>query len=42
MVLGDNDRDEGGLDSLMPTAALEFEQPSLAELPMKALCAIPG
>ena len=34
--------DEGGLDSLMPTAALEFEQPSLAELPTKALCAIPG
>ena len=26
----------------MPTAALEFEQPSLAELPTKALCAILG
>ena len=42
VVLGDNEGDEGGLDSLMPTAALEFEQPSLAELPTKALCAIPG
>ena len=42
MVLGDNDGDEGGLDSLMPIAAFEFEQPSLAELPTKALCAVPG
>ena len=38
VVLGDNEGDEGGLDSFMPTAALEFEQPSLAELPTKALC----
>ena len=42
VVLGDNEGDEGGLDSLMPTDALEFEQPSLAELPTKALCAVPG
>ena len=26
----------------MPTDAFEFEQPRLAELPMKALCAVPG
>ena len=37
VVLGD----EGGLDSFMPTAALEFEQPSLVELPTKALCVVP-
>ena len=42
VVLGDNEGDEGGLDSFMPTAALEFEQPSLAELPTKALCVVPG
>ena len=42
VVLGDNDEDEGGLDSLMLIAAFEFEQPSLAELPTKALCAVPG
>ena len=42
MVLGDNEGDEVGLDSLMPTAALEFKQPSLAKLLMKALCVVPG
>ena len=42
MVLGDQEGDEGGLDSLMPIAALESEQPRLAELPTKALCAVPG
>ena len=42
VVLGDNEGDEGGLDSFMPTAGLEFEQPSLAELPTKALCVVPG
>ena len=26
----------------MSTATLEFEQPNLAELPTKALCAVPG
>ena len=39
--LGDNEGDEGGLDSFMLTDALEFEQPNLAELPRKALCAVP-
>ena len=42
VVLGDQERDEGGLDSFMLTATLEFEQPRLAELPTKALCAVPG
>ena len=42
VVLGDQEGDEGGLDSLMPIAALEFEQPRLAELPTKALCAVLG
>ena len=45
MVLGGNKGDEGGLDSCanyMPTAALEIEQPSLAELPTKAMCVVPG
>ena len=42
VVLGDNEGDEGGLDSFMPTAALEFERPNLAELPTKALCVVPG
>ena len=42
VVLGDNEGDEGGLDSFMPTDAIKFEQPSLAELPTKALCAVPG
>ena len=41
VVLGDNEGDEGGLDSFMLTDALEFEQPNLAELPRKALCAVP-
>ena len=40
VVWGDQEGDEGGLDSLMPTATLEFEQPNLAELPTKALCAV--
>ena len=40
VVLDDNEGDEGGLDSFMPIAALEFEQPSLAELPTKALCVV--
>ena len=42
VALGDNEGDEGGLDSCLLTDACEFEQPSLAELPMKALCAVPG
>ena len=42
VVLGDQEGDEGGLVSLMPIAALESEQPRLAELPTKALCAVPG
>ena len=42
VVLGDNEGDEGGLDSFMPIAALEFEQPSLVELPTKALCVVLG
>ena len=42
VVLGDNEGDEGGLDSFMPIAALEFEQPTLAKLPTKALCVVPG
>ena len=42
VVLGDQERDEGGLVSLMLIAALESEQPRLAELPTKALCAVPG
>ena len=44
MVLGGNEGDEGGLDSCanyMPTVALEIEQPSLAELPTKAMCVVP-
>ena len=42
VVLGDQERDEGGLVSLMLIAALESEEPRLAELPTKALCAVPG
>ena len=44
-VLGDNEGDEGGLDScanFRPKAALEIEQPSSAELPTKAMCVVPG
>ena len=42
MVLGDQEGDNGGLVSLTPFTALDFEQPRLAELPTKALCAVPG
>ena len=45
MVLGDNEGDEGGLDScdnFRPKVVLEIEQPSLAELPTKAMCVVPG
>ena len=44
VVLGDNEGDEGGLDScanFKPKAALEIEQPSLAKLPTKAMCVVP-
>ena len=42
VVLGDKEGIEGGLDSCLPTDAIVSEQPRLAELPMKALCAVPG
>ena len=45
VVLGDNEGDEGGLDScanFKPKAALEIEQPSSAELPTKAMCVVLG
>ena len=42
VALGDKEGNEGGLDSCLPTDAFVFEQPRLAELPMKALCAVPG
>ena len=41
VVLGDQEGDDGGLVSFMPIAALDSEQPRLAELPTKALCAVP-
>ena len=42
VVLGDQEGDDGGLVSLTPIASLDSEHPRLAELPMKALCAVPG
>ena len=42
VALGDNEGDEGGLDSCLLTDAFEFEQLRLMELPLKALCAVPG
>ena len=42
VVLGDQEGDDGGLVSLTPFAALDSQQPKLAELPTKALCAVPG
>ena len=42
VALGDNEGNEGGLDSCLPTDAFVSEQPRLAKLPMKALCVVPG
>ena len=42
VALGDNEGDEGGLDSCLLSDAFEFEQLRSVELPLKALCAVPG
>ena len=42
VVLGDQEGDNGGLVSLTPFVAFDSEQPKLAELPTKTLCAVPG